>query len=501
MGARTGQDYLDHLQAHPREVWLRGERIEDVSTHSAFESARSQIARLYDLQHDPALRDTLTYVSPSSGERVATSFMIPKNPGDLNLRRNAFRAAAEATFGLLGRSPDFLNVTLAALAEGVEFFQRAGSRYASNVNAYYEYVRENDLFLTHALITPQNYRSKSSAEQSDESLHLRVVRETDDGVIVSGARMLGTLGPIADEVLVYNLPGLKPGDEAYSMMFAIPVDTQGVKQICREPFSGGGESSFDHPLSSRFEEPDSLFVFDNVLVPWNRVFLHNDVALANGMYVETNIRQHTAHQTSVRGLVKMQFLGGVAVAIAQAVKTDQFLHVQQMLGECLQNIEVVKSCIIASEVQHETGVAGSIRPAFQPLQTVRTLMPVMYPRMAEIVQILGAGGLLMLPSSEDFVSPIAGIVDRFYRGAENVSAIDRVRLYKLAWDLVGHAFGSRLTQYERYYAGDPVRTTASVYFAFDKAEMKALVDAALVLQGEPGESAREGRAPELTAAT
>ena len=231
------------------------------------------------------------------------------------------------------------------------------------------------------------------------------------------------------------------------------------------------------------------------------MFLHNDVALANAMYVETNIRQHTAHQTSVRGLVKMQFLGGVAVAIAQAVKTDQFLHVQQMLGECLQNIEVVKSCIIASEVQHETGVAGSIRPAFQPLQTVRTLMPVMYPRMAEIVQILGAGGLLMLPSSEDFVSPIAGIVDRFYRGAENVSAIDRVRLYKLAWDLVGHAFGSRLTQYERYYAGDPVRTTASVYFAFDKAEMKALVDAALVLQGEPGESAREGRAPELTAAT
>jgi len=83
------------------------------------------------------------------------------------------------------------------LAEGVEFFQRAGSRYASNVNAYYEYVRENDLFLTHALITPQNDRSKSSAEQSDESLHLRVVRETDDGVIVSGARMLGTLGPIA----------------------------------------------------------------------------------------------------------------------------------------------------------------------------------------------------------------------------------------------------------------------------------------------------------------
>ena len=495
MGARTGRAYLEHLRAHPREVWLRGERIDDTATHPAFAPAREQIAGLYDLQFDSRFRDTLTYVSPTTGERVGASFMVPRTPADLLRRRDVFRIWAEATLGLMGRSPDFLNATVMAMAEAKDFFGRAGARYADNVVAYYEYIRENDLFLTHALITPQNDRSKSSAQQADDALHLRVVRETDEGVIVSGARMLGTLGPIADEVLIYNLPGLKPGDEAYSMVFALPVDAPGVKQICREPFVNGGESSFDHPLSSRFEEPDSLFIFEDVLVPWNRVFVYNDVAMANAMYVETNIRQHTAHQTSVRGLVKMQMLAGVAVAIAQAVKTDGFLHVQQMLGECLQYIEVVKSCIVAAETQHEVGISGSIRPSFQPLQAVRTLMPTFYPRMAEIVQTLGAGGLLMMPSSEDFASPVAPLIERYYRGAEGLSSVDRVRLYKLAWDLVGHGFGSRLTQYERYYAGDPVRNTAGVYLSFDKRALKQLVDAALELQGSP---ARPAELPEAS---
>lgn len=485
MGIRTGQEYRAHLAAHPREVWLRGERIDDISTHPAFAAPIEQVARLYDLQHRPEYKETLSYVSPTSGDRVATSFLVPKSHEDLERRREAFRTCAEANFGLMGRSPDFLNATVMAMAEGHEFFAHAGGRFETNIRAYYEYIRENDLFLTHALITPQNDRSKSSAQQADDGIHLRVVQETPEGVIVAGARMLGTHGPTADEVLVYNLPGLKPGDEPYAMVFALPVDAPGIKQICREPFVNGDEAAFDNPVSSRFEEPDSLFVFDNVLVPWNRVFLYNDVALANAMYVETNIRQHTAHQTSVRGLVKMQFLGGIAIALAQAVKTDAFLHVQQMLGECLQYIELVKSCITASETNFETGISGSIRPSFQPLQTVRTLMPTFYPRMAEIVQILGAGALLTMPSSEDFASPIAPLIDRYYRGAEGMDSVDRIRLYKLAWDMVGHGFGSRLTQYERYYAGDPVRNTAGVYFSFDKAQLKALVDGALELAGDP----------------
>ena len=327
------------------------------------------------------------------------SFLQPRTVEDLKRRREAYRICAEATFGLMGRSPDFLNTTVMAFAEAEDFFARGGERYASNVVAYYEYVRENDLFLTHALITPQNDRSKSSAEQAGENLHLRVVRETSDGVYVSGARVLGTLGPIADEVMIYNLPGLKPGEEAYSMVFAIGVDAPGVKQICREPFAGENDDPFDHPLSTRFEEPDALFVFENVFVPWERVFVYNDVTLANAMYVDTNLRQQTAHQTGVRGQVKMQFAAGVAVAIAQAVKENRRVPARPADARRMPPIHrSFRSCIIAAETEYETGIGNSLRPSFQPLQTIRTLMPTFYPRIVEIVQTIGAGGLLMLPS-------------------------------------------------------------------------------------------------------
>ena len=193
-------------------------------------------------------------------------------------------------------------------------FEEMGSKYADNLRRYFRYVRDNDLFVTHALVTPQTDRSKSPSEQRGEFLHMGVVRETEEGLVMRGARMLATLAPIADEVLVFSLPGLKPGDEPFSTVFSLPLDTPGVKLICREPHGDGGRSEFDHPLAVNFDETDALLVFDDVLVPWDRVFIYNDIKLANQLYPRSNLRNHTAHQTSIRGLVKMQFVVGVAMA-------------------------------------------------------------------------------------------------------------------------------------------------------------------------------------------
>jgi anthranilate 3-monooxygenase (FAD) / 4-hydroxyphenylacetate 3-monooxygenase len=313
VSVRTGAELIAGLRARPREVWLRGKRVEDITTHPAFVKPLGQLAALYDLQHDPAFRDILTYPSPTSAEPVATAFMVPRTQADLFKRREAFRVVAEATLGMMGRSPDFLNTTLMAFAEAHDVFGRGGQRFADNVTRYYEFVRERDLFLTHALITPQIDRAKSSAQQADAFLHMGVVRESADGLVVRGARMLATLAPLADELAIYNLPGLKPGDEPHAVVFAIPMDTPGLRFICREPFDEGGRSSFDHPLASNFEEADALVVFEDVLVPWERVFLYRDVTLGNALYPDTNLRQHTAHQTAVRGLVKMQLAVGVAM--------------------------------------------------------------------------------------------------------------------------------------------------------------------------------------------
>jgi anthranilate 3-monooxygenase (FAD)/4-hydroxyphenylacetate 3-monooxygenase len=486
MAARDGQTFIAGLREHPRDVWIEGERVADVTTHPAFRQSVRQLARLYDMQADPQHRDTLTYMVPSTGQRAGAAFMPAQGVADLQKRRAAYRLWAEATFGLMGRSPDFLNCTLLAFAEAKDVFARGGAQFGRNVECYYEHVRDNDLFLSHALITPQNDRSRTSSAQADSSLHLRVVRETSEGIVVSGARMLATLGPVSDEMILYNLPGFRAGDEDHAVMFAVPTHIAGLRQICRTPYDKGGQSAFDHPLASRFEENDSLLVFDNVLVPWQRVFLYRDVALSNAIYPDTALRNHTAHQTNTRALVKLQFAVGLTIAVARSIKADQFLHVQQMLGECLGYVEIVKSALSRAETEHETTPTGHVRALLAPLQALRGFLPTVYPRVVEVLQTIGAGGLMMMPSGADFTAgEIAGDVARYYQGAGGMPAADRVALFKLAWDLGGDAFGSRQLQYERYYAGDPVRILAGNYLSCADGELLALVEKARALAGDP----------------
>jgi anthranilate 3-monooxygenase (FAD)/4-hydroxyphenylacetate 3-monooxygenase len=480
MPIRTGRQYIEGLRNRPREVWVNGERVDDVTAHPAFRRPIERIASLFDMQADPQHIDTLSYIVPETGERAGASFLIPKSYDDVVHRRRAFRLWAEATFGLMGRTPDFLNCTLAAFADAADVFARGGQQFAANVVRYYEFARSNDLMLTHALVPPQNDRSKGTGSQSDAFLHMGVVRETSEGPILRGARMLATLGPVSDELLVYNLPGLQPGEEAHAAVFAIPIDTPGLRQICRPPNDLGHLDAADHPLASQFEECDSLLIFDDVLVPWDRVFLYKNVELSNALYPDTNLRQYTGHQSAVRALVKLEFVTGIAMEIARAIKADAHLHVQEMLGECINYIEIVKSCISRAETEFETTSRGTVRPCFEPLMTLRTWLPHVYPRVIEILQTIGAGGLMMMPSAADFDSPVARDVHKYFQGA-GASAIDRTKLYKLGWDLAGEAFGSRQLQYERYFNGDPVRTTASHFQFYDKSVCEDLVGRALAL--------------------
>lgn len=490
MAVRNGKQFVEGLKAAPREVWIKGERVTDVTAHPAFSASVRELAKLYDMQLAPETRDVLTYEVEETGERAGIAFMPAKNAEDLRRRRDGYYLWAEQNFGLMGRSPDFLNVSLLAFWEARDVIARGGEGFADNVVKYYEHVRDNDLFLSHALITPQNDRTKSSSELED--LHMRVVKETDAGIYVSGARMIATLGPVADEMLMYCLPGMRPGDEDHALMFAVPVASEGVRQICREPYAlANTRSDFDHPLSNRFEENDSLLIFDNCFVPWERVFIYRDVELSNSLYVDSNVRNHTAHQTNARGLVKMEFAVGVAMEVARAIGADQFLHVQRMLGECLNMVEFVKSGLVRSEVEFETTPLGSVRPLLAPLQALRTYLPTAYPKVIETIQTIAAGGFMMMPSGADFTVPeLREDTEKYYRGA-GLPSLDRVRLFKLAWDLAGEAFGTRALQYERYYAGDPMRILAMNYLGADDAQPKRLVEAALALAGDPKPAAAD----------
>ena len=318
MGVRDGKSYVSRLKAHPREVWVAGRKVSDVTEDPVFRSPIAAMARLYDMQSDAELHSTMTYLPDDSAEPAGVSFIIPKTHADLVHRRKAMRAWADATFGTMGRSPDFLNTVLVSMADAPGVFAECGDKFADNVLRYYRYCRDNDIFLTHTLVNPPVDRSKSASQQADEFAYLGVAEETRDGLIVRGAKMLATHGPTADEIMVYPLPfSVRPGEEKYALAFAIPADTPGLRFICREPFDQGDQSEWDHPLGSRFEEPDAMAIFDNVLVPWDRVFLYGNVTLANTMFARTRMQCHTGHQTAVRGLAKCEFmtaLGDRAVA-------------------------------------------------------------------------------------------------------------------------------------------------------------------------------------------
>jgi 4-hydroxyphenylacetate 3-monooxygenase oxygenase component len=474
MVARSGSEYVDGLRRSPREVWVAGRRVVDITGDPVFARPVHSIAQLYGLQSTH--RELMTH---DEGDiTFGTSFLIPRSQADLVKRRQSMKIWADATFGMVGRSPDYLNTVLMTWAEGADFFGRRGAQFADNVRNYYRFCRDRDLFLTHAIVNPQSDRSKGSHQQDDPFAHLGVVEETKDGLIVRGAKMLATHGPTADELLVYPQPGIREGEERYVLAFGIPCATKGLRFICREPFDDGTQSVWDHPLGARFEEPDAVCVFDDVLIPWDRVFLHGDVRMGNALFAQASIRNHTGHQTAIRGLAKCQLLTGIAVALTRTVKSDMHLHVQEQLGECLGYLQLIEGAILMAEQKAEPTGRGAIRPAFAPLQALRYHLPKWYERMVQVTQVLAAGGLLISPTQADLRSPVGPDIARYYRGA-GVDAEERIRIFKLAWDATGTQFGQRMLQYERYYAGDPVRVAAGYYLDHDVAPLLAMVQRAM----------------------
>lgn len=479
MGARRGTEYIRRLKEKPPETWIGSEKVTDPTTHPLVAPAVKSIARLYDSQWEKDKQSFMLFKSPKTGNFVGTSFLVPKSKEDLAIRRLMHQDWAAETFGMMGRSTDFVNAMLTAWYINADFF----GPYADNVRNYFEYVRENDLYLTHVLIDPQVDRGKPPSEQPDEYTYLGVVKETDAGIIVRGAKMLATAGPYADEMLVWPFHLRKPTekDYKYAISFALPLDTPGVRLIAREPFVR--KSVFDHPLASRFDELDGVVVFDDVLVPWERVFIYQDVERVNTIW-KLNSNAFTGHQTAIRLQTKLQFLVGLVMRATEMVNTNQFPHVQDMIGEMTTYVELIRAAVLASEATAERTPDGIYFPNVTPLYAIRNSGNRWYPRVREIIQLVLAGGLMYQPASADvFKSPIAKDIQKYYRGAE-VTAEEKIKLFKAAADIAVSDFGSRHELYERFYAGDPMFLRIQTqYLGYDKREPLALVDKLLASYG------------------
>ncbi len=471
MPARTGRQYLAGLREQEREVWLGGERVRDVTTHPGLKGGAQAIASLYDMQLDPKLRDEMTYVSPTSGDRVGLSFLIPRSREDLEKRRVMMLNWARTTCGMMGRSPDFMNVTYAAWAGAEAFFAQGRPEFGENMRRYYEYIRENDLTLTHSLINLQRSRTVSGVFNLQEGTALQVVRETDAGIVVRGARILATLGPLADEIGVYS-PRMGRHTESHSpfaLSFAIPCGAPGLKFLCRDSFDLG-RSHFDHPLASRFEEMDCIVFFDDVMVPWERVFLLGDVDRLNATATATHSSAHSAHQGAAKNLAKCEFVLGVALLMTQAIGNAHLPNVEERIGELMLTTQLTRACMRAAEADAKLDEWGVMCPDPLMVESPRNLFMTAYPRMIEILQLLGSSSFLLTPSEADFKGPLAADIEQ-YLATDNTPAKDRVKLFRLAWDLAGSAFGSRQVLYERFFASDPLTRARAIATIYPKKEV------------------------------
>ena len=473
MPARTGAEFIEGLRERGPQLFMDGKKIKDVTTHPGLSNGVNTLAQLYDMQHEPALRDEMTYVSPTTGDQVGLSFITPQSSKDLALRQQMMRNWARVTAGMMGRTPDFLNVSIMAMAGAGDYFSRNRPEFKENIQNYYEHIRENDLVLTHTLVNFQRNRVPQSGVPlvDDIEIALAVTKETDEGIVVNGPRVLATL-PIADEIAVYpsrshRLPAGAPGRTSFA--FAIPCNTPGLRFQCRESFDLG-RSHFDHPLGSRFEEMDAVAFFDNVLVPWERVFLLDDVDLCNNMAINTHQYLHSGHQVVTKNVVKCEFVLGLANLMVRTLGSDQNPQVQQMVAEIIENLEVTKACLRAAEADAFVDEWGVTCPAEMPLRVARGLFIKMYPRMAEILHLLGSSSLMALPTEADMNGPLGAELDR-YLETDTASAKERVRIFRLAWDLCCSAFGTRQVLYERFFQGDVFRNVVLLNGLYDKEPM------------------------------
>jgi 4-hydroxyphenylacetate 3-monooxygenase len=478
---RSGSDYLRALD-DGRQVFVDGERVKDVTRHRAFREAARSIARLYDIAAAPELRERMTFASPKTGAPVLRAYQIPKSHADLKARRLFSETWAEATFGLMGRTPDHVAGFFCGYAARSDVLATGGPKFADNLLAFYEHIRDHHLYVAYAIVPPQIDRSKPAHQQSDPTLYAGVVKERDDGIVISGAQQLATGGAIADFIHLSCIHPLQPGDENYANCLAVPVNAPGLKLYPRRPFALGATNAFDYPLSSRFDETDSYVVFDNVFVPWERVFIYRNVQLSRDQWFKTPSHSYGNHQAQVRYVVKLRFMIGLAQRMNEMTGNAGNPAVQVMMGELAALVTVYETMLLAHESIGPIDAAGVLWPSVRSLYSAMALQSELNGRMLEIIRELTGSAMITLPSSlHDFENPeTAGDIERYMRSASS-DAKAKVALMRLAWDFVGSEFGSRHQQYEKFYGGASFIVKQNVYRNFDFKRACALVDAALAL--------------------
>jgi len=448
----TGAEFLQSLR-DGREVYIYGERVEDVTTHPAFRNAAASVAKLYDALHAPKSKETLTTTTDTgSGGYTHRFFKAARSREEVIAQRDAIAAWARITYGWMGRSPDYKAAFLNTLGANAEFY----GKFADNARAWHKRGQEAVLYLNHALVNPPIDRAKPAEQVKD--VYISIQKETDAGIYVSGAKVVATNSALTHYNFLGQNMGQEINDPSMVVMFIAPMNTPGVKLICRASYelaAAATGSPWDYPLTSRFDENDAIFVFDNAFIPWENVMIHRDTERLKAFYPRSGFVNGFTMQGATRLAVKLEFIAGLLWKATRATGVEAFRGVQAQIGEVIGWRNLFWSLSDAMACNPEPWVGGAVLPNIRASTAYRLFMTEAYPAVRQIVERVIASGLIYLPSHvRDFKNPdIDKYLARYVRGSSGIDYKERIKTMKMLWDAVGSEFGARHELYEMNYAG------------------------------------------------
>jgi 4-hydroxyphenylacetate 3-monooxygenase len=449
---RTGSDYLEALR-DGRRVYIGSELVRDVTSHSAFRNTAGSFGAVYDRKRSPEHVDAMSY--EENGERCSSWFLKPRSRDDLRKRTETHRRLAEWTYGLLGRSPDHVASFVVGLTFKPELFEANRKGFGAHLEGYYDELRRRDLFACYVVAAPQTSRNPELYSRPGmRAPSLQVTGTSDRGVILNGAKMLGTAAVFSDEIWVGNLLPLAPDQKEQAVTCAVPTGSKGVSIWVRKPFEQYAVSEIDSPFTSRLDESDAMIVFQDVEVPWERVFLLDDVVVSREMYFRTPSHIMGNHQSVVRFHEKLKLILGIAYKAAEINAVLQVPAVRETLAKLAASEAGLRGMIAGQIEDAETLDNGFVHVNRRELYAALHWCTNNYHQVAETVRELLGAGPFQMPADVSFLS------DQKLRGtfehhctAAGATAIDRLKFMKLAWDYLGSELALRHCQYEKFYAG------------------------------------------------
>ncbi len=467
---RTGDEYRESIR-DGREVWIDGERVEDVTQHPAFKPIVDVRARIYDMAHEAQYRDAMSYKNGES--RNAIGLKMPMNQADWAAKRKSVSLVMNDIGGVVTRVGDETAGEMWSLYDGSDMLSEVDPRFADNIARHIQNVIDTDTFHVSANTDPKGDRSKAPQDQDPDML-LHVVKETDAGIIVRGAKF-ETAAAYANQAFVKptiaNWGNAELSD--YALGFICPMNAPGLKHICRSGFAGTKDPK-DYPLSNGFDEVDTLLIFDNVLIPWEDVLFYQHTRAAS--FIRGTLHRYSAYAFVLRIQHMADMMIGTALFNVRQTGLDKQPAVREKIAQLICYREGINAHLTASIAAAERSPKDLLMPNQSLLYTGRILACSQLPAMTHLARELCGGQVCVTPNAASFeAEETRPWLEKYYNINEFWDASDRRKLLSFGRDLLNSDYAGHKITFQLFAQSPPFAHLNAVHNNFDFSEALGFV--------------------------